>query len=295
MSNKQNNIIAEDWDEFTHTTHANSLSNEEIFKNFGAFRARIKGLPKDELVERGWIKGDDYSTIYRLFFSLVGLQEKVLFRKSTAIDDTLLTIWMSLVKDEANLVRVERQIPSFEALSKEDLRAIAKLSIDVNAIKKLPEILAEKGVILVYCRALSGMKLDGATFKLKSGQIVVGMSIRFSRLDYFWFTLMHELAHVVLLKGEFEGALIFDLEECDLDVHEKAANKLAKESLVDRTTWRNCEPKYQSGETAVRKYASKEGVHPSIVAGLLRKELNDYSRYSKIINEHDVRSIIFER
>ena len=41
-------------------------------------------------------------------------------------------------------------------------------------------------------------------------------------------------------------------------------------------------------------YAAEQGVHPSLIAGLLRKESGNYKRYSSIINEHDVRAIIFQ-
>ncbi|MEO5957653.1 MAG: hypothetical protein ABIR80_00895, partial [Opitutaceae bacterium] len=75
---------------------------------------------------------------------------------------------------------------------------------------------------------------------------------------------------------------------------EKAANRLAKNSLVDPESWESCDPKFDSSERAVRKYATEEGVHPAIVAGLLRREFGDYTRYSKLINEHDVRAIIFQ-
>ena len=44
--------------------------------------------------------------------------------------------------------------------------------------------------------------------------------------------------------------------------------------------WRNCEPKYDTSDRAVHAYAAEQDVHPSIVAGLLRKESGNYKRYS---------------
>jgi hypothetical protein len=44
----------------------------------------------------------------------------------------------------------------------------------------------------------------------------------------------------------------------------------------------------------VHAYAAEQGVHSSLIAGLLRKESGNYKRYNSIINEHDVRAIIFQ-
>ncbi len=44
----------------------------------------------------------------------------------------------------------------------------------------------------------------------------------------------------------------------------------------------------------MRAYAEQEGIHPAIVAGLLRKESGNYTHYSRLIHAHDVREIIFQ-
>ena len=138
------------------------------------------------------------------------------------------------------------------------------------------------------------MKTDGAVFHLSTGHPVVAMSLRYPRLDYFWFTLLHELAHLVLHNDKLKEPVFFDVEAEESELTEKAANRLAKDSLVDRNSWRNCTPKYDPSDRAVRAYAAEQGVHPSIIAGLLTRESGNYARYGKIINEHNVRTIIFK-
>ena len=155
-------------------------------------------------------------------------------------------------------------------------------------------MLIESGIILVYVCALPGMSADGAVFPLRTGHPVIAMSLRFPRLDYFWFTLLHELAHLVLHTEQLKDPIFFDVEAEEKEATEKAANRLAKDSFVDRNAWRNCEPKYDTSEHALRAYAKQEGIHPAIMAGLLRKESGNYMRYSKLINALDVREIIFQ-
>jgi HTH-type transcriptional regulator/antitoxin HigA len=169
------------------------------------------------------------------------------------------------------------------------------LSAEPQAVRQLPSILAEFGIILVYVYALPGMSADGAVFHLSTGHPVIAMSLRFPRLDYFWFTLLHELAHLVLHADQLKEPVFFDVEASEeRDRIERAANRLAKDSIVDRESWRNCAPKYDISDRAVYTYAEEQGIHPSLVAGLLRKESGNYKRYSSIINEHDVRTILFQ-
>ncbi|MBX2859131.1 MAG: ImmA/IrrE family metallo-endopeptidase, partial [Cellvibrionaceae bacterium] len=153
--------------------------------------------------------------------------------------------------------------------------------------------LGELGIVLVYERSIPSMKLDGVVFRACSGNPVIGMSLRYSRLDYFWFTLLHELSHINLHIDLLDTPILddFDLESDD-DI-EIAANRLAKNSFVDRSVWRNCEPKYNKGFHAIDRFSNQVGIHRSIVAGMLRKEFGNYAAYSKIVNEYDVREMIF--
>ena len=137
------------------------------------------------------------------------------------------------------------------------------------------------------------MKLDGTVFKLESGNPVVGMSFRFSRLDNFWFTLMHELAHIHLHMDLLSEPIVEDLEVDVGSEIEVAANRLAKNSFVDRVTWRNCEPKYDKAIKAIEKLSEEVGIHKSIIAGMLRKETGDFAAYSGIVNEINARDLVF--
>lgn len=282
------------WSDFTHTTQTSKVSAHELFERYREFQGFIADLSRKELVTRHWLKTvDDDSPLATVFFDLPFSKQPTLFRKSAKADENLLAIWQSRARSQAEYLCLSEERPAFTGLTKENLRKIALLSVDPQVVRELPSILADFGIILVYVYALPGMSADGAVFHLRTGHPVIALSLRFPRLDYFWFTLLHELAHIVLHKDKLKEPLFFDVEADEKDRAEKAANRLAKDSLVDRDSWRSCEPKYDTSERAVRNYAAQEGVHSSIVAGLLRRESGNYTRYSKIINEHDVREIIF--
>lgn len=289
-------IQDKDWADFTHTTQTSKISSHELFERFREFQGFIAGLSRKELVARRWLKtAEDDSPLATVFFSLPLAKQPTLFRKSARANDNLLSIWQARARAEAEFLYLAEGCPAFNGLTKDYLRELTLLSVDPQIVRELPRILAKIGIILVYVYALPGMSADGAVFHLTTGHPVIAMSLRFPRLDYFWFTLLHELAHLVLHVDQLKDPVFFDVEVSEeKDRLEKTANRLAKDSMVDRESWLSCAPKYDPSDEAVRIYAAQQQVHPCLIAGLLRKELGNYTRYSSIINEHDVRKIIFQ-
>jgi len=286
----------EGWSDFTHTTRTSKFGAHELFERYREFQGFIAKLSRKELVARRWLKtADDDSPLATVFFDLPLSKQPTLFRKSAKADENLLAIWQARARAQAEYTCIERDTPAFTGLTKADLRDLASLSVDPQIVRQLPALLAKRGIILVYVHSLPGMESDGAVFHLSTGHPVIAMSLRFPRLDYFWFTLLHELAHLVLHADQLKEPVFFDVEaDAEKDRSEKAANRLAKDSMVDRESWRSCAPKYDTSDRAVHAYAAEQGVHPSLIAGLLRKEFGNYKRYSSIINEHDIREIIYQ-
>jgi HTH-type transcriptional regulator/antitoxin HigA len=136
------------------------------------------------------------------------------------------------------------------------------------------------------------MKIDGCVFKVASGNPVIGISFRYTRLDHFWFTLMHELAHVALHQEQLSSPILDDLESERPDLIEREADRLASDSLIPRNEWRNCPAKYSLAEADVRSFAQKMGIAPQIVAGRLRREFRRHELFSGLVNEVNVREIL---
>jgi len=281
------------WDDFI-TLNTPPVNTHKLYETYKTFKERVESLPKSDLLKLGWISDkNNLSSMTDFFKDIYYESNNVLFRKSSTSDAALLSIWLSKVKSIAEVNVMSGSMPSFNGLSKQQLKDIARLSIDPNVINSLPSIMERYGIVLVYERSLPATKVDGVVFRLSSGHPVIGLSFRYSRIDYFWFTLLHELAHVCLHIDELRSPILDDLDVETQDKVEIAANRLAKGSFVDRSEWRNCEPKYNKSDEAVEKFAAKIGIHKGVIAGLLRKELGDYSIYSKMVNEINIRELIF--
>lgn len=294
MSNKNENDNLNDWHDFSVAGDTSVSTAADLYKSYKVYKERFNSLPKSELIKRGWISSkEDASSLVSYFRDIHAEQGSALYRKTDTADTSLTSLWLSKVKSQAEMDVILRTIPQFDGIGREKLREIARLSIDVNVLTELPHILSEIGIVLVYMHALPSMKLDGAVFKAASGNPVIGLSLRYPRLDNFWFTLQHELSHLHLHMDILDTPILenFDLES-DSEV-EISANRLAKNTFVERSVWRNCEPKYNKSFDAIDKFANQVGIHRSIIAGMLRKEFGNYASYSKIVNEYDTREIIF--
>lgn len=290
-----NNKNLNNWDDFELFKSSDNSSGASLYESYKSLKAHFENLPKKELIDRGWISSkNDISSLTDLFRDIHSDNASTLFRKSDSANLSLSSIWLSKVKSYAEAKVATGAISEFTGLSKNGLKELAQLSPNVNILVELPKLLAQKGIAVIYCRSLPGMKVDGAAFKLSSGNPVIGMSLRYPRLDYFWFTLMHELAHVSLHLDILNDPILDDLDtdsESDIEI---SANRLAKQSFIDRRVWRNCEPKYNKSIDAITKFSECIGIHRSIVAGMLRKESGNYASYSTIVNEYDVREIILD-
>ena len=120
------------------------------------------------------------------------------------------------------------------SLSEPVLREIAQLSPAPDGPLKAREYLAELGIPLVTLRHLSKTHLDGAALKATDGRPVVGLTIRHDRLDNFWYTLLHELAHVHLhFDDDQDETYVDDLMLVNQgDPKEEAADAMASRSLI---------------------------------------------------------------
>ncbi|WP_168581659.1 HigA family addiction module antitoxin [Gephyromycinifex aptenodytis] len=133
----------------------------------------------------------------------------------------------------------------------------------------LPELLARVGVRLVYVEAFPGSKISGVSFLLDDdpGQPCIALSGLGKRFDKVLFTLLHEIAHIVL--GHVEpGAIIVDEGEDESNDVEDAANELAGAWCLPLVM----NPPSQPRRNWVQAEAQRQGVHPLVVIGRLQHE-----------------------
>ena len=251
-----------------------------------------KKFPIKEMQKRGWFdvdlaEGKSGEQLIRSFFARTTSQSApVLLRKTlTGIskeeNQYAIYAWVARVLIRArDLKKPEvRYVPG--SITDEFLKQLAKLSRSVDGPKIAAEFLAMKGVILVIEPHLPKTKLDGAAMLDQDGTPVIGLTLRYSRVDYFWFTLMHELIHVQRHLNRQSSAFVDEDDLDSEDEREAEANFLAAEAFIPRHVWQASEALKTKRSEAVVKLADSLMIHPSIVAGRIQRETNNY----KILKE----------
>lgn len=173
-----------------------------------------------------------------------------------------------------------------ELLTEGFLKTLVSLSVSEDGPKLAREYLAQVGILLLILPHLPHTYLDGAVFWV-GNRPVIALTLRYDRLDNFWFVLTHELGH--LAKGHLSGEVRWiadDLEQDGDSDREREADEFALNTLL---------PAFELGEVSfmaaaeVILYARRRGVHPSIVAGRIRHERKDYRLFTNLLGRGQVR------
>lgn len=262
-------------------------------------------FPLREMVARGWIKAtatdirERAEELVREFLAPVGgvsALAPALYRKADHVrsartmDLHALSAWTARVLMRAG---DEPMVTSYRpgTVDSEFLRDFAQLSRSENAPVLARHALAEIGIILVIEPHLPRTHLDGAAMRISSGAPVIALTLRFDRLDNFWFTLFHELAHVALHLDVGTNRFYDDLEtDSGTDTYESEADALAGEALIPTATWLRSAARVLPTPDAAEELADQLGVHPAIVAGRIQHERGNYKLLHQLVGRNEVRS-----
>ena len=168
------------------------------------------------------------------------------------------------------------------------IAAFTDMREDPNSVRRIPGLLDTAGVRFVVVEGLPGSEIDGVCFWLNSRSPVIGMSLRFDRIDNFWFVLRHECAHVLHGHGRSHAILDIDLqgiETIQISEEERIANYEAAEFCVPSEQMRSFfnRKKPFFSETDVIAFSKRMKVHPGIAVGQLQRMASRYDLLRKYL------------
>lgn len=210
-------------------------------------------------------------------------------RTNAKTDLSALEAWCSAVLIRAEAERLPRKRAS-KPLGKPLARELAQLSSYDDGPLRAADFLKKMGVLLITMDHLPGTYLDGAAICRGDRTPVIAVTLRHDRIDNFWFTLLHEFAHVCLHLSADIQVIIDDLEVSSSEQIETEADEFARDALIPKKIWRKFETQDLSSED-VLALAEEAGVHPAIVAGRWRWEHADYRRFSRMLGHGEVRAL----
>jgi len=150
--------------------------------------------------------------------------------------------------------------------------SLLQLARRPEQVREIPEALLGLGVRCIVVPRLERTYVDGAALNTGDAPIVA-LTLRLDRIDNFWFTLMHELAHLVL---GHQGTFIDETgdPDCVLNATEKRADRLASDWLVPPREYKAflAERRSRFPIDKVATFADSIGRHPGIVVGRLHHD-----------------------
>lgn len=147
-----------------------------------------------------------------------------------------------------------------------DLRAMT-LEQPREFQQTLRQKLARSGVALVICPHFAKTKAHGATFWMGKDKAVLMITIRFNWADIFWFSLFHEIGHILL-----HGKQAVILEDGEKDKRESEADAFAADTLIPPDEYRRFIRKGPIRLDQIETFAEKIAIGPGIVVGRLQHE-----------------------
>lgn len=235
----------------------------------------IKKIPYNEMAKNGWVEVTrnprERVINVRKFFEVVhlglvqgSLVPSIACRKLGGGEksDYALISWAQRAKIVARGVSVS---PINIAKLKMIVPEIREMTTQNPAVfcSALREKLAASGVALIFLPHIGGSFLHGATF-YDGPKIVVGMTVRGKDADRFWFSLFHEIGHVVL--GHINQA------EGTTEEDENAADAFARNALISDAEFTAFTSNQDFSRLSIISFAGKVGVDVGIVVGRLQKE-----------------------
>jgi HTH-type transcriptional regulator/antitoxin HigA len=265
-----------------HKVTQSSGNNDLVAK-----RAKLYGrFPVREMIKRGWIEATDNVDVLEKrildFYGLSSVDDEIEFAhaalKGTSYQEDVTTAQWTWLFRARHLAR-SMQVAKYSQRSLTDaFERLKNLLLSTEEVRHVPRILSEAGIRFVIVEPLPGIKTDGVCFWLDPSSPVVALSLRFDRIDGFWFALMHELDHVKNKEGMTAPVIDNDLvgdkavSTKDKPEFERRADAAACDFLVEKGLLEDfifrVGPYYSKQK--ITGFARLQRIHPGLVVGQLQ-------------------------
>lgn len=264
-------------------------------------------FPLNEMQKRGWFdfanstKQSTEELLQELFAQVTNEPAFALYRRKFRgeglSEETRYSVlaWTARV-----LLRAKREaagVAAFRpnAVTPETLRHLVCLSSLEAGPKLAVEFLAQRGITVVIEPRLPKTMLDGIALLTERGQAVIGLTLRYDRLDAFWFTLVHEVIHVWRHLTSADEAFIDRIERVEsADRWEREANRMTRDTLIPRGVWRRSKAFLAPAREAILDLSHQLGISPAIVVGRLHFETGNYRVFNEFVGSGAVRKLFSE-
>jgi len=190
------------------------------------------------------------------------------YRRATAYAscEIATTAWLRQGEIETRADEVDKWSPEQLRLELDGFRRLTWYKSPSLFLPKLKEGLARAGVKFAIVRAPKGCSASGAVRILADDTPHIQLSFRYLSDDQFWFSLFHEIGHLLLHfdKMPILESTKFEEEECESEANEFASHVIVpmmhQEELFGLA----------SSKSLIIDFAKKIGIAPGLIVGQLQ-------------------------
>lgn len=215
--------------------------------------------------------------------SEVSLQP-LMFRLAGAFkaNEAALAAWVRITELEAAKMKTRPFDAGACRDSLDKMRSLSALP-GLDWLEPLKALAASVGVALVIVQELPESRVNGATRWLSPDKAMVALSFRHKRNDIFWFTLMHEMCHV--LRHSKKHTFVHTMDDDHGAELEQEADAFAARLLI---------PPHVAGaleslttEADVIRFARDLGIAPGIVVGRMQHAgIIPHNRWTRLFDRY---------
>jgi HTH-type transcriptional regulator/antitoxin HigA len=259
--------------------------------------------PVAEMVKRGWIQGSNNADELenqvcsfleiRSPFEMPSTYARLRISESRGPQDSAKVAWIKRVEQLAQQQPVRSY--SLENL-RENIPQILAFTRKLEDIDRIPHTLQDLGVHFLVVPHLPHTYLDGAALFVNEHP-VIAVTLRYDRIDWFWFTVLHELAHILLGHSAQIDSLFGKEGEDEMgrpgnderrSAGESDANELARRWLLDPRSLELFIARVQPffSKAKIEAFAAEQKRHPGIVLGQLQhNEVVEYKHLRSMLEK----------
>ncbi|ACB95176.1 ImmA/IrrE family metallo-endopeptidase [Beijerinckia indica] len=210
---------------------------------------------------------------------------ETLFRTSSAFEskDTAVLMWLRMGELATDLVTTRPWNVGNLRDRLDAIKALSKVKRPELFLPKLKALCAEAGVAVVAKKAPEGCCASGASRMVGPDKAMILMSFRGLADDKFWFTLLHEIGHLLL----HEAKTFVDNDMEGIDQSEREANAFAAQCIVPFDRYEEFENLGDNRNSVIR-FSVRSGVAPGLIVGQMQHHkmirpnaLNDLKKFWK--------------
>ena len=265
------------------SNYREALERQKDIKSIKEDEKYLNNIPYAEMSKRKWDyidkTRDSFEKVINLrkFFSVASLsfdtelKRKLAFRKSNNQNFSYESLYCWLRYGEIQSSKENYPKFNIEKLKEKigDIRGLVSESFleQYNTIKS---ILKECGIALIYEPHLPNTYVNGVAYKVTSDKAIIMISDRGKKDDILWFTLFHEIAHLI---KHSKKEVFVDLENSEKTDIEKEADFFSRNILIPDNLYKNfIDSNSMVTEKTIKEFSKKNNISPGILVGRLQND-----------------------